>query len=76
MHNLVLPTDFSSHKDITLVVENLQNFVKRKVPIRFGLVPRTDSTAAVEQAKIVDHLLKTYGIIVTMEYLEQVCFLA
>ena len=70
IHNLVIPIDFSSHADVTLVIENLQNFVKRKVPIRFGMVPKINSPAAVEQARIVYHLLDTYGLTGALGYLE------
>lgn len=72
VHNLIVPVDFSDIKDIQLVVENLQNFVKRKVPIRFGLVPQTDSSAASEQAQLVYHLLDSYGLGAALDYLEKV----
>ncbi|KAL1311062.1 hypothetical protein AAFC00_001271 [Neodothiora populina] len=71
-HTLILPIDFADHKDVQLVVENLQNFVVRKVPIRFGLVPRTDSDASSAQAQIVYHLLRTYGPSAVMDYLEKI----
>lgn len=70
-HNLVLPIDFSDFKDVQLVVETLQSFVKRKVPIRFGLVPQTKSTAASDQAKVVYHLFDAYGLSSTLGYLEK-----
>jgi UDP-glucose:glycoprotein glucosyltransferase len=34
IHNLVIPLDFSDPKDIEMLVESLQGFVKRKVAIR------------------------------------------
>ena len=55
-----------------MVVESLQSFVKRKVPIRFGLVPKVSGPASVEQAKAVYHLLDTYGLGVALEYLQKV----
>jgi UDP-glucose:glycoprotein glucosyltransferase len=72
IHNLVLPVDFANYKDVEIVVETLQSFVKRKVPIRFGLIPKTSSTASDEQAKAVYHLLDTYGLGVALEYLQKV----
>lgn len=72
-HNLVLPIDFADYKDVELVTGNLQNFVKRKVPIRFGLVPVINSEASLQQARTVYHLLDVYGLAVTLEYLEKVC---
>ena len=58
-----------------MVVESLQSFVKRKVPIRFGLVPKISGPASVEQAKAVYHLLDTYGLGVALEYLQKVSLL-
>lgn len=72
IHNLVLPVDFSSFEDVSIVVGNLQNFVSRRVPIRFGLVPAGTSDAAQEQAKVVYHLLDTYGLAAAFDYLEKV----
>ena len=51
---------------------SLQTFVKRKIPIRFGIVPMTTSAAAIDQAKIVYHLLDTYGLSAVFAYLEAV----
>ena len=64
--------DLSDVKDAELLVESLQTFVKRKIPIRFGIVPTTKSEAAVEQAKIAYHLLDTYGLSTVLAYLEAV----
>jgi UDP-glucose:glycoprotein glucosyltransferase len=72
IHNLILPIDFANYKDVEMVVESLQSFVKRKVPIRFGLVPKVSSPASREQAKAVYHLLDTYGLGVALEYLQKV----
>ena len=64
--------DLSDVKDAELLVESLQTFVKRKIPIRFGIVPTMNSDAAVEQAKIAYHLLDTYGLSTVLAYLEAV----
>lgn len=68
----MLPVDFTNYRDVQIVVDNLQTFVKRKVPLRFGLAPQTSTTQSAEQAKVVYHLLDTYGLSTTMEYLEKV----
>ena len=59
-------------KDVELLVESLQTFVKRKVPIRFGFVPLMKSEAAAEQAEIVHYLQDTYGLGAVFAYLEAV----
>ncbi|KAI4761782.1 UDP-glucose,glycoprotein glucosyltransferase [Aureobasidium sp. EXF-3400] len=71
IHNLILPIDFANYKDVEMVVESLQSFVQRKVPIRFGLVPKISGPASVEQAKAVYHLLDTYGLSVALGYLQK-----
>jgi UDP-glucose:glycoprotein glucosyltransferase len=68
--NLVVPVDLSNLEDIELVVEQMQSFVKRKLPLRFGIVPITRSPRATEHAKVVYHLLDTYGLSTAMTYLE------
>jgi len=69
IHNLVMPVDFADYAEVSMIVDTIQNLVKRKVPIRFGLVPRTDSGAGAEQAKTVYYLHDTYGLSVTLDYL-------
>ena len=51
------------------MTDSLQNFVKRTVPIRFGLVPRIDSYAGRQQAKVVYYLLDRYGLSTALNYL-------
>ncbi|KAF6218705.1 hypothetical protein HO133_006056 [Letharia lupina] len=70
IHNVIIPLDLTDMKDVELLVESLQTFVKRKIPIRFGIVPMTTSAAAIDQAKIVYHLLDTYGLSAVFAYLE------
>ena len=72
IHNIILPLDLREPKDTELLVENLQNFVKRKVPIRFGVVPIAKTTGAVKQVKVVYYLVETYGLKTAIEYLQSV----
>lgn len=71
IHHLTFPVDFSDYADVTLVTETIQSFVKRKLPIRFGLVPILKSPAGVEQARAVYHLFDTYGLAAALGYLEK-----
>jgi UDP-glucose:glycoprotein glucosyltransferase len=68
----VIMIDFSDSKDVQMVLETLQSFVKRKVPVRFGLVPTIKYQGAAAQAKIVYHLLNNYGLNALFDYLEKV----
>jgi UDP-glucose:glycoprotein glucosyltransferase len=72
IHNAIIPVDFSDPKHVMLVVETVADFVKRKIPIRFGLVPITQTEQATSQAKVIYHLLDTYGISALIKYLEHV----
>lgn len=73
IQNVVIPLDLTDLKDIELVVESLQTFVKRTIPIRFGIVPLIDSETAAHQAMIVYHLLDAYGLSAVLSYLVEVC---
>jgi UDP-glucose:glycoprotein glucosyltransferase len=70
IHNLIVPIDFANYADVSLVVQNLQSFVKRKLPIRFGLVPHVKSPEGAEQARVMYHLLETYGLVTALGHLE------
>ncbi|KAF2858885.1 glycosyltransferase family 24 protein [Piedraia hortae CBS 480.64] len=70
IHNVIMPIDFSDYEDVTKVVSTLSNFIQRDVPVRFGLVPRTESNSAAAQAKIVYYLLTRYGLSTMLGYLE------
>jgi UDP-glucose:glycoprotein glucosyltransferase len=70
LHNLVIPIDFSDRADVLLVTEGLQSYVKRMIPIRFGLVPVGKSEASQQQARVVYHLLDTYGLAAVVKYLQ------
>ncbi|KAI1100428.1 UDP-glucose:glycoprotein glucosyltransferase [Jackrogersella minutella] len=68
--NFVAPVDLSKPGDLSLVVEQLQAFIKRLLPVRFGLVPLTPTKEAEERAKMAYHLLENYGLASLMSYLE------
>jgi UDP-glucose:glycoprotein glucosyltransferase len=72
IHNVILPVDLTSKDDVFSIVETIQGMVKRKVPVRWGLVPKTATSGSAEQAKVVYHLLDTYGLAAVMAYLDSV----
>ena len=69
--NLVVPVDFTKPEDVKMVTTQLLSFMKRLVPIRFGLVPLTPTGEAIEQAKVVYYLLETHGLAAATSYLEK-----
>ncbi|KXJ89341.1 UDP-glucose:glyco protein glucosyltransferase [Microdochium bolleyi] len=68
--NLVVPVDFSSPDDVHLVADQLMGFIKRTLPVRFGLVPLTPTRDATDQAKVAYYLLENYGLAAFMTYLQ------
>ena len=70
LHNLVIPVDLTDADDVLMILEQLQEFVKRKVPMRFGLVPIMRTAGASTQAKAVYHLSETYGLAAVLSYLQ------
>lgn len=66
----VFAVDLTKEDDVFLVVEQLLDFVKRRLPIRFGLVPLASTPEAANQARIVYHLLDTYGLSAVAAYLQ------
>ncbi|KAH6614711.1 glycosyltransferase family 24 protein [Chaetomium sp. MPI-SDFR-AT-0129] len=71
LFNLVVPVDFTKLEDIELVTSHLTGFVKRLIPIRFGLVPLTPTGESIEQAKVVYYLIETHGLSAAIAYLEK-----
>ena len=55
-----------------MVIDTLQGLVKRKIPIRWGLVPQATTPGAAAQAKVVYYLLDYYGLAAVMGYLQAV----
>lgn len=68
--NLVTPVDFTKADDLIFVVEQLQGFIRRLLPVRFGLVPLTQTKEAEDRAKIVYYLLENYGLTSLIAYLD------
>lgn len=65
----MIPVDLTQKDDTKIVVSQLQDFVKRKLPVRFGIVPLASTEASERQAKVVYHLVESYGLAATMAYL-------
>lgn len=72
LHNLVFPVDLTNSDDVRLVVENLQVFVMRGIPVRIGLVPTASSPGSIAQLKVAHYLQETYGLASLLQYLDEV----
>lgn len=72
MQNIVVPVDLSDLRDVQFVTDTLLNFIKRQIPVRFGIVPATFSTGSVGQLKIAHYLQETYGLASLVRYLDEV----
>ncbi|KAJ5492577.1 UDP-glucose:glycoprotein glucosyltransferase 1 [Penicillium diatomitis] len=71
LHNVVFPVDLSVPEDVLLVVNQVQTFIKRLIPIRFGLVPTASSPNAVSQLKVAHYLYDTFGVEAFLHYLQE-----
>ncbi|KAL2868589.1 putative UDP-glucose:glycoprotein glucosyltransferase [Aspergillus lucknowensis] len=71
LNNIVFPIDLTSVEDVDLVTTTIQVFVKRKIPVRLGVVPMASSPGSIAQLKIAHHLQETYGLASLMAYLEE-----
>ncbi|KAL1967613.1 hypothetical protein VTN77DRAFT_3128 [Rasamsonia byssochlamydoides] len=71
IHNVVVPIDLAREDDVRLLVNYIQVFIKRGVPVRFGLVPIVHSRDSISQAKIAHHLHDTYGLATLVKYFEE-----
>lgn len=71
LHNLVIPMDLADPKELELIVTTLQNFIKRLVPMRIGIIPTLSSPASKQQAKIAHYLVESYGLAALLSHLEQ-----
>ena len=72
VHNVVIPLEVTDPKESEMLVESLQVFVKRKVPIQFGIVPMVRTRDDRDQAAVLYHLLDTYGLSAVLSYLTEV----
>ncbi|KAJ5338363.1 hypothetical protein N7452_005091 [Penicillium brevicompactum] len=71
LHNVILPVDLSSPEDMMLVAGNIQMFIKRGIPVRFGLVPTTSSPESIAQLKVAHYLFSGFGLESLAQYFEQ-----
>ncbi|KAL4990969.1 UDP-glucose:glycoprotein glucosyltransferase-domain-containing protein [Aspergillus falconensis] len=71
LNNIVFPVDLTRIDDVDLIVTTIQMFVKRKIPVRFGVVPLATSEGSVAQLKVAHYLQETFGLASLMAYLEQ-----
>ncbi|RDW72327.1 putative UDP-glucose:glycoprotein glucosyltransferase [Aspergillus mulundensis] len=71
LNNIVFPIDLTSIEDVDLIVTTLQVFVKRKIPVRFGIVPLATSEGSIAQLKVAHYLQETFGLASLMAYLEE-----
>ncbi|OJD32557.1 glycosyltransferase family 24 protein [Diplodia corticola] len=70
IQNVVIPLDLTNPLDVTVLVETLQSMVKRKLAVRWGIVPSTKNVRAEQQARVVYYLLEYHGLSAVMQYLE------
>ncbi|KUM63406.1 hypothetical protein ACN42_g3662 [Penicillium freii] len=71
LHNVVVSVDSSNPEHIMLVAGNLQAFIKRGIPVRFGFVPTTSSPESIAHLKVAHYLFDAYGMESLVQYFEE-----
>ncbi|CAG8144198.1 unnamed protein product [Penicillium nalgiovense] len=71
LHNVVVSVDSSNPEHMMLAAGNLHAFIKRGIPVRFGLVPTTSSPESIAQLKVAHYLFDAYGIESLVQYFEE-----
>ncbi|KAH7129335.1 UDP-glucose:glycoprotein glucosyltransferase-domain-containing protein [Dactylonectria estremocensis] len=69
LFHLITTVDFTNTEDVTVALQ-FSSFISRGITLRFGLVPLTSTPEAAAQAKIVYHLIETYGFDALVTYLQ------
>ena len=54
------------------MLETILSLIRRGIPLRWGIVPQTATSGALEQAKVVYYLHDAYGLPAVIEYLQVV----
>lgn len=70
--SVVFPVDLRDPRDAEVICGPLPVFIKRGIPVRFGLVPTVSSPESLKQAKIAHYLVETFGLSTLVRYLEEV----
>ncbi|KAF5027168.1 hypothetical protein F66182_741 [Fusarium sp. NRRL 66182] len=70
LFHIVAPVDFTNLED-GRVFGQLAQFMQRGLTLRFGIVPLASNPAAAAQAKVVYHLMETYGFGSLITYLQE-----
>ncbi|KAM0348267.1 hypothetical protein ACHAPU_004235 [Fusarium lateritium] len=70
LFHVVAPVDFTNIED-GRAFGQLAQFLQRGVTLRFGIVPLATTPAAAAQAKVVYHLMETYGFESLITYLQE-----
>ncbi|KAJ5933375.1 hypothetical protein N7454_005704 [Penicillium verhagenii] len=71
LQNVVVPVDLSKQEDMLLVLQQILTFIKRGIPVRFGLVPMASSPESLAQLKVAHYLQDTFGLSAFIQYLEE-----
>ncbi|KAG8666915.1 hypothetical protein FPOAC1_011737 [Fusarium poae] len=70
LFHVVAPVDFTNLED-GRAFGQLAQFMQRGITIRFGIVPLATTPASIAQAKVVYHLMETYGFESLITYLQE-----
>ncbi|KIY49922.1 glycosyltransferase family 24 protein [Fistulina hepatica ATCC 64428] len=61
LFNVVLVLDLSDTVALNFMTGPMSNLIERGLPLRFGVVPSTETKAGEEMARLFYHMIKSYG---------------
>ncbi|KAF2848212.1 glycosyltransferase family 24 protein [Plenodomus tracheiphilus IPT5] len=69
IHNAIVPVDFTSDGEVSIILDTILSLIKRGIPLRWGFVPQTMTPGALDQAKVIYYLKDSYGLSAVIKYL-------
>ncbi|EER23278.1 UDP-glucose:Glycoprotein Glucosyltransferase containing protein [Coccidioides posadasii C735 delta SOWgp] len=70
VNNVIVLLNLADRTDLRMLVSQLQMFITRKIPIRFGMVPTLPDEASMQQIRVASYLHQTYGLKTLLTYFE------
>ncbi|KAG6885729.1 hypothetical protein C0993_010556 [Termitomyces sp. T159_Od127] len=68
--NVILVLDLSQMDSLSFIIGNMAGLISRGVPLRFGLVPITETEDSIQMARLFYHLVLKYGRKKTLKFIQ------
>ncbi|KNZ76128.1 UDP-glucose:glycoprotein glucosyltransferase [Termitomyces sp. J132] len=68
--NIILVLDLSQMDGLAFIAGNMANLISRGIPLRFGVVPITETEDSTRMARLFSHLISTHGRKKTLKFIQ------